>query len=85
MLLLFLDDFVMLLFLDVVYVVVLGCLWLMWLIFLGRRTKSDRKKITRMDQSDCDDRKNTNIYISYRYVYILIMYTFFLYKKYIHV
>lgn len=68
MLLLFLDDFVMLLFLDVVYVVVLGCLWLMWLIFLGRRTKSDRKKITRMDQSDCDDRKNTNIYISYRLV-----------------
>ena len=44
MLLLFLDDFVMSLLLDVVYVVVLGCLWLMWLIFLGDGRNRTEKK-----------------------------------------
>jgi hypothetical protein len=34
--------------------------------FLGAMDEIGLKKITRMDQLDCDDRKNTNIYISYR-------------------
>ena len=36
--------------------------------FLGAMDEIGLKKITRMDQLDCDDRKNTNIYFSYRLI-----------------